>query len=168
MFEPKWIALAAAEQGTHEIRGAAENPKIIAYRTDARCAWLKGSEEAVAWCAIFVNAMLERAGVRGTRSPAAKSFCGSPHFVRLAGPALGAITVIERNPPHPSLGHVAFCVGADRANVTLLGGNQGDAVNRARFARSRVAGFYWPATLPLPKCGDFAPAAPASAGGKVV
>jgi len=167
MTEPKWLVLARGEIGTHEIRGANDNPKILAYRNEAGCGWVQGSEEAVAWCAIFVNAMLARAGVRGTRSPAAKSFCASRDFVTLHAPAPGAITVIERSPPHPSFGHVGFCAGADAATVTLLGGNQADAVNLSRFARSRVCGFYWPATVPLPAGGDFLASAPAVAGGKV-
>lgn len=167
-MEPMWLKLARAEIGTHEIAGAQENPKIIAYRTAARCAWVKGTEEAVAWCAIFVNAMLERAGTPGTASPAAKSFCSSRLFASLPGPALGAVCVIERNPPVAALGHVAFVVGADRDHVWLLGGNQGDAVDVARFARGRVRGFYWPASEKLPRFGDFAYAGASTEGASVV
>ena len=166
--EPAWLPLARAEIGTREIKGAKDNARILSYRKSARCSWVAGSEEAVAWCAVFVNAMLEDTGVRGTASPAAKSFCASRGFVQLRQPAAGAVTVIERNPPHPSLGHVAFLVGSDAEFVWLLGGNQGDAVNVSRFARARVKGFYWPADVALPPIGDVAYAGPAAAGGSVV
>lgn len=168
-MEAKWMKPAQAEVGTREVKGAQDNPRIIAYRKAARCSWMKGSEEAVPWCAIFVNAMLEGVGVKGTASPAAKSFCSSTLFQPLPKAALGAIVVIERVPAHPSLGHVGFCVGADKDFVWLLGGNQGDAVNIARFARSRVKGFYWPVSQGMPSaCGDFRCNVAAVDGGKVV
>ena len=119
------------------------------------------------WCAIAVNAWLERSQVHGTRSPAAKSFCASKYFVELDGPAPGAIVVIDRNPPHPSLGHVGLCDGASAARVWLTGGNQGDAVSTASFDRKRVCGFFWPVGVALPKIGDFAPPTTTVAGGKV-
>ncbi|HEX8418963.1 MAG TPA: TIGR02594 family protein [Sphingomonas sp.] len=164
----KWQLLAEGQVGTREIRGSANNPVILGYRKDARCSWMKGSEEAVPWCAIFVNAMLERAGVKGTASPAAKSFTTSTLFKRLAGPAAGAICVIERNPPHPSLGHVGFAVAADAFHVWLVGGNQADAVNVSRFPLSRVVGFYWPAGQTSPLIGNFGGQLAAVDGGKVV
>jgi len=38
------------------------------------------------WCAIFVNACLERAGMPGTRSAVARSFEYDTHFVGLHSP----------------------------------------------------------------------------------
>lgn len=165
MIEPKWVTAARAEIGQRE--GTKDDPHIAAYRVAAGCDWVKGSCEVVPWCAIFVNAMLAAAGVKGTASPAAKSFCSSHDFQPLGHPALGAITVIERNPPVAWQGHVGFCVGADTTHIWLLAGNQGDAVDIARFERSRVRGFYWPTGQAAPTCGNFRYAGTAAEGGKV-
>lgn len=42
-------------------------------------------------------------------------------------------------------GHVGFLVGANGDDLLLLGGNQGDCVSVARFARDDVVGMRWPA-----------------------
>ncbi|HKZ97595.1 MAG TPA: glycosyl hydrolase 108 family protein [Hyphomicrobiaceae bacterium] len=68
---------------------------------------------------------------------------------------LGAIAVLTRG-ADPALGHVGFLVGETADTLFLLGGNQGDAVSVAPFARSRLVGLRWPAAQA---------AQPAAAGG---
>src|SRR5581483_849958 len=106
----------------------------------------------VAWCAAFVGACLERAGVAGTRSLMARSYLawGEP----LPEPRTGAVAVLSRG-SDASLGHVGFLVGLTPSQAILLGGNQGDAVSVAAFPRSRLVGLRWPATAVIP---DGAPA----------
>ena len=105
------------------------------------------------WCAIFVNACLEAVGVRGTRSAMARSFEHDTNFVRLPGPALGAITTMWRGSPSAGTGHVFFYLGENDHGVLALGGNQNDRVCRQYEPRDRIVGYWWPKSVALPKAG---------------
>ena len=97
----------------------------------------RSTNDEVAWCAAFLGACLERAGVASTRSLMARSYLdwGEPLARSLA---TGAVAVLSRS-SDPSLGHVGFLVGETAADIILLGGNQGDAVTVQAFPRSRSA-----------------------------
>lgn len=142
--KPKWLQLAEAEVGTKEGPGAINNPTVVGYWQSAQLAFIK--DDATPWCAGFANAMLERSGVRGSRKAAARSFLN--WGTKLDGPVLGAITVLNR-PPSPWQGHVGFLASHDATTVTLVGGNQGDKVSYAKFPKSRVIGYRWPANPPI-------------------
>jgi len=143
--EPPWLAAARKELGFREQPG---NRGIERYIRLAH-AGTPGDP----WCALFVNAMLEEAGYRGTRSAAARSFECSPHFVRLGGPALGCIVTMWRQSKASGLGHVFFYLGENDQGLLALGGNQSDRVLIQYEPRHRVTGFWWPATYRLPKVG---------------
>ncbi|MCP1557845.1 UNVERIFIED_ORG: uncharacterized protein (TIGR02594 family) [Methylobacterium sp. SuP10 SLI 274] len=117
-------------------RGRAGVPAFPGIKTDS-----------TAWCAAFVNAVLERAGHRGSRSLAARSF--ESWGVGLPAPALGAIATKKRG-NSTWQGHTGLVVGANATQVFLLGGNQSDAVNVAAFKRSEIVAYRWPADVPLP------------------
>ncbi|MBB2964516.1 PAS domain-containing protein [Methylobacterium sp. R2-1] len=72
---------------------------------------------ARAWCAAFVNAVLERSGRRGSRSLAAGSFEG--WGVGLKEPALGCIATKKRGNSSWRR-HIGFVVGANASTVYLL------------------------------------------------
>lgn len=137
-----WLAKAIAELGVTEVSGAKSNPRIIDYRKLGKTP-LGGDDGAVPWCAIFVNAMLERAGVPGSASAMARSYVKHPGFTRLAAPMIGAIAVKSSN-RGPASGHVGFYVGEDGLFVYLLGGNQNDEVNISAFRKSEFVGYFWP------------------------
>lgn len=144
---PSWYVNAEHEIGFHE---KGDNRGIEHYIALAHCGHLGDP-----WCAIFVNAMLEQAGIRGTRSPAALSFKDDhAHFVRLTGPAIGAIVCMWRISPTSGKGHVYFYGGEHRGDALVaLGGNQDNKVCRAPEPRARVLGFYWPIGVRLPVTG---------------
>lgn len=91
--------------------------------------------------------MLERAGHRGSRSFAARSF--EAWGVELPTLALGAIATKKCN-GSAWQGHTGLVFGANTTQGFLLGGNQSDAVNVATFKRSEIVAYYWPADVPLP------------------
>jgi uncharacterized protein (TIGR02594 family) len=136
MDQPRWLELAWADLGVAEAPGPANNPKVVRYYADSGHPEV-GADE-VAWCAAFVGACLQRAGVAGTRSLMARSYLdwGQP----LEEPRTGAVAVLSRG-SDPSLGHVGFLVGVTASDIVLLAGNQGDAVSVQAFPRSRVVGF---------------------------
>ncbi len=142
MNQPPWMPYAWADIGQSEIAGAGTNPRIAAYFRLAGHPEI--SDDETAWCAAFVGAGLEQAGIRCTRTLAARSYL--TWGVDAGGPQIGAITVLSRG-RDPSLGHVGFLVGVSGTQVKLLGGNQSNSVSVASFDRARVLGFRLPATV---------------------
>ena len=136
---PAWLDEAWRETGVREVAGAASNARILQFYRDVGHATV--SSDAVAWCAAFLGACLERAGFASTRSLLARSYLdwGTP----LREPKLGAVAVHSRG-SDPGQGHVGFFVGATVDHIYLLGGNQSDAVNVQPFEMSRLLGLRWP------------------------
>lgn len=142
---PAWARIAAGEIGIQETAGAASNPHVLAYYADAGHPGV--AEDAIAWCAAFVGACLERAGVASTKSLLARSYLdwGQP----LALARLGAIAVLSRG-GNPAFGHVGFLIGEAADRLFLLGGNQSNQVSIEAFPRARLLGLRWPADVALP------------------
>jgi uncharacterized protein (TIGR02594 family) len=90
------------------------------------------------WCAGFVNSSLERSGISGTRSLAARSFQNWGNGVSLDQAKQGDVVVFSRG-SDPSKGHVGFYHGRDsRGNIMVLGGNQGDAVTIKPYSANNL------------------------------
>jgi len=140
MRQPAWLVHAWAELGQREIAGPKSNPRIDDYIRKAGHPQL--ANDATAWCAAFVGACLERAGLAGTRSLMARSYLGWGQTA--TEPKPGDVAVLSRG-ANPALGHVGFLVGLTDKSVILLGGNQSDAVTVEAFARHRLLGLRRPA-----------------------
>ena len=146
--EDVWMKVAYEDEGEEEDPGN-KGEYIAALIKDARC-----GSQGDPWCAIFTNAKLECAGIRGTRSALARSFTKDKSFVKLAGPAYGAICVFWRGSRSGPFGHVGFYIGETEHHVYTLGGNQNDGVRESPYPKNGrgigVLGYYWPAGVPLP------------------
>lgn len=133
-----WLANALGYLGVAEVKGPHHNPKVVGL-------WAKGKAGAVdddetPWCAAFVSAVLEEAGIHSARTGWARAYLKWGQA--LSAPAVGCVVVFERG---PNAGHVGFVVGKDKAgHLMVLGGNQGDQVKIAPFDRARVLGYRWP------------------------
>jgi uncharacterized protein (TIGR02594 family) len=128
--EAAWMKVARAEMGvTEDPQGS--NPRIEAYHASTEGG---AADDAVPWCASFVNFCVEAAGVRGTRSKAARAWLDwgvdAGDFVP------GCIVVLKRG--SPPKGHVGFFAGFESGRIKLLGGNQGNQVAVASFDVDRV------------------------------
>ena len=141
MNDARWLREAWREFGQAEKPGARANPRIVALFRDA--GHPKVTRDEMAWCAAYVGACLERAGIPSTRSLMARSYRAWGE--RLAEPRIGAIAVFSRG-RDPALGHVGFWLGEADGDVVLLGGNQGNAVSVGRYPKSRLLDVRWPAT----------------------
>jgi uncharacterized protein (TIGR02594 family) len=142
---PPWLVLALSQHGVGEIPGAKSNPAIEGYHAHTAAG---RADELVPWCASFVNAMLERSELPGTRSKAAASFAtyGVETMIRL-----GAIALFGKSDPDAKgTGHVGLVAGWDEARVLLLGGNQRNMVSCVPRLRSGVVAFRWPAGYAWP------------------
>jgi len=140
--DPQWLAIARPLIGLHEIHGAEHSPDILGMWRAIKRSGIQSDE--VPWCAAFVGACLERAGIRSSRFESAASYL--KWGVRLDGPAHGCVVVFSRD----GGGHVGFVVGRDEGGKLLvLGGNQGDQVSIKAFPVDRVTGYRWPVDVPI-------------------
>ena len=143
--------LAEAEIGTLEVVGKNHNPKVVAYFKDAGHPEIVDDETA--WCAAFVGAMLERAGIRSTRKLNARSYMEWGVPVGLEDAQMGDVVVFQRG-DSAWQGHVGFYVGHGSTKITVLGGNQSNKVSTAPYPVAKLLGVRrWvdtPETAPTP------------------
>lgn len=143
-----WLTEAFEHLGLKEVPGSKHNPAVVDF-------WRRGkagdyTSDETAWCAAFVSACLEDAGVRSARTGWALSYL---NWGTRVSAAVGAVVVFERT----GGGHVGFVVGRTRNNeLVVLGGNQSNAVNKAAFPVGRARGYRWPKDVPLPTVQGFA------------
>ena len=135
-----WLERAQRHLGTSEWPGRKHNPSILGFFARAGFAGVRDDETP--WCAAFVNAVLAEVRLPTTGKLTARSFLawGKP----IDTPRRGAIAVFRRG-RSTWQGHVGFVLDADATHITLLGGNQSDAVTQARYPRSKLLGLRWPA-----------------------
>jgi uncharacterized protein (TIGR02594 family) len=149
--EPVWNRLARTQIGIHEV-GDNSGPDVARYITGAHAGSL-----GQPWCAIFANWALESCGIKGSDSASSQSFRTGPNFVKLNGPAFGAIVVFWRSPRAQGVGHVGFYQKETSTHIFTLGGNEGDMVKEEWLPKSAssfgVEGYYWPKVVDLPKTG---------------
>ncbi len=102
------------------------------------------------WCSAFVNYCLGTTGTDGTKSALAYSFKGYGQNLGNDTPVYCSIAVMNYF-------YVGFVVGTNKdGRVTLLGGNQGNAVNLSPNGQSAVIKYVYPSgqtptTLALPQ-----------------
>jgi uncharacterized protein (TIGR02594 family) len=138
--EYSWMMQARSELGQSELPGAKHNPRIVEYHQLTK---LRAKDDETPWCSSFVNWCLSKSNYPTTESAAARSWAtyGAPCL-----PHPGAIVVLTRK----GGGHVGFYVKETPAYVYLLGGNQGNAVTIAAYAKDRVIGYRIPKELNTP------------------
>lgn len=139
--------IAQSYIGTTEGPGPEDNPTIVEMYASVGHDWVE--HDSVAWCAAFVGHCLEKAGLRSTRRLNARSYLEWSIPVDLADAQEGDIVVFSRGSKSWQ-GHVGFFVKMAGAMIEVLGGNQSDAVNIQRYAKSRLLG--------VRRAGNVAPA----------
>ena len=139
--------IARSYIGTTEGPGPEDNPAIMAMYASVGHDWVE--HDSVAWCAAFVGHCLEKAGLRSTRRLNARSYLDWGIPVDLAEAQEGDIVIFSRGSKSWQ-GHVGFFVKTAGAMIEVLGGNQSDAVNIQRYAKSRLLG--------VRRAGNVAPA----------
>lgn len=138
MIAPPWYKIAGGELGIEEIPGTEDNPKIAEY---LRTVFDYKQHDEVAWCSAFANWCMTQAGFNPTHSALARSWLNWGIALRV--PVPGAVMVFARG-SQSWQGHVAFYAGEDRGGYKVLGGNQGNAVSYATYARGDLLGIRWP------------------------
>ena len=122
--------------GLKEIKGPVDDAAIVGMFAEVGHGWVKDDETA--WCAAFVGAMLQRAGLPSTKKLNARSYAEWGDEVPLGSAKAGDIVVFSRGAPNGWQGHVGFYVAHGNSTVTVLGGNQGNAVSEAPYKINRL------------------------------
>ncbi len=152
--DPPWLKIAQEERekGVKEFPDPGENPRIVEYLKTTTLETALAENDETHWCSAFVNWCFEQCGIKGTGSPAAKSWLGFGDG--LITPRRGCVVVFDR-PPDPFSGHVAFYIGEASGDhggsIAVLGGNQGDTISIATYPRKRLRGFRWPSKEDYPE-----------------
>jgi len=136
--QKKAYALASEDVGMREIAGPRHNPEIVSDFEKVGHSWVKDDETA--WCSSFVGARLEDAGLPSTRALNARSYLEWGEPVTLDNAQPGDVVVFWRDKPSSWKGHVGFFVRRAGEFIEVLGGNQANAVNVARYPVSRLLG----------------------------
>jgi uncharacterized protein (TIGR02594 family) len=145
---PKTAALDRAKShiGEREIPGAQHNPFIVECFKDIGT---KVRDDETSWCAAFVGAMLKRSGmayVDGDAGLLARNYLKYGHAID--EPEEGCLVVFWRVKPNGWQGHVAFVESWTATTLTIIGGNQSNAVTRMTVprtgSRSQVLGYRRP------------------------
>ena len=139
------LSVARRFVGLKEVPGIAANPLILGM-LQLDDSWPKDDE--VSWCSAFVNFIAHLLDLPRSHKLNARSWLkvGQPVMLNAAVPGFDVV-ILQRGTgaqPGPEVtdapGHVGFFVGINEDKVSLLGGNQGDAVSIAQFPVSRVLG----------------------------
>lgn len=140
------IDLAKSHLGEREIPGARHNPFIVGCFEEIGT---KVRDDETSWCAAFTGAMLKRSGmayVEGDAGLLARNYLKYGHAID--EPEEGCLVVFWRVRPDGWQGHVAFVESWTATTVTIIGGNQSDAVTRMTVPRtgsnSQVLGYRRP------------------------
>lgn len=133
----KFFEIAQGELGVKEISGDKANARIVEYHSHTG---LKATSDEIPWCSAFVNFCVDKAGLEGTHSAAARSWL---QWGRPVEPTEGCIVVMKRG-DNPAQGHVGFYAGENATLIRVLGGNQHDSVCYSWFPKTHVLGCRWP------------------------
>lgn len=158
---PSWYAVALQEAGVTEIRGQADNKRILEYLACCPVAPGEPDHDEIPWCAAFVGWCLKKANYPYTRKRNARSYLD--YGVPLQAPRFGCLVIFSADARGPASGHVAFYAESKPPApppppITpglaprlvpppmhkVYGGNQGNMVRVAPYPVSRVLGYRWP------------------------
>lgn len=144
---PEWYKFAMLDNGKREL------PENRGPYIRSLIAQAHAGHEGDPWCAIFVNAKLEQAGIPGTKSASSQSFRFDHNFIKLEHPVLGAIAVFWRMARQSGLGHVGFYDSESQGYVNTLGGNEHDMVKKEPLIKNGnhfgLIGYWWPKSVPI-------------------
>jgi uncharacterized protein (TIGR02594 family) len=129
--------------GLREVPGPKSNPRIVDMLVKLKAWW---KDDATPWCGVFVAYVMQDIG-----QPIPKDWMRAKAWAdwgsRLLPDRLskGAVLVFGRE----GGGHVGFYEGEDATHYHVLGGNQSDAVNVSRIAKTRLLASRWPKGEPV-------------------
>ena len=132
------LNIALSQYGIKEIQGKAHNPEVIKYFNESGFDGEKLGDET-AWCSAFVNWCAREAGLEHTGKLNARSWLTVGKVT--TNPQPGDVVVLWRSSVDSWKGHVGFFIKETEDQVYMLGGNQGNQVQIAPYAKNRVLNY---------------------------
>lgn len=129
--------LAQDHLGTKEIPGSRHNNKIVGWLRRL-AAWI--NEDETPWCSAFVDAMAAEAGYERSGKLNARSWLAVGQDIPLEKARPGDVAILWRGNRAGWEGHVGFYVSQTAGGLSMLGGNQGNAVSIATYPKTRLLG----------------------------
>ncbi|CAL8981533.1 hypothetical protein RHODGE_RHODGE_02842 [Rhodoplanes serenus] len=146
---PDWLAAMRALDGTREVPGGADNPVIVGWSAEIARRFPELSSysrtythDSIAWCGQTVAYVMALAGHRPPDGYLwARNWAA---WGRKTEPRLGCVMVFTRGEG----GHVALYESETKTHYLVRGGNQDDAINLTKIAKSRFLAARWPSDEP--------------------
>jgi uncharacterized protein (TIGR02594 family) len=129
---PRILVEAVKMIGTKEIVGKQHNPEILRWAKVVGLQKFYNSDE-IPWCGLAMAYAAHMAGLEYPSNPL-WALNWANFGVAVDEPMLGDILTFKRD----GGGHVGIYVGEDSECYHVLGGNQGNAMNVTRIAKSRL------------------------------
>lgn len=130
---PRHLLKALELYGVTETVGPKHNPVIMGWAKELGITY---RNDETPWCGLFMAIVMKRAERQVVDWP-----LGARNWINFgiasSTPMLGDVLVFRRS---NGGGHVGIYVGEDSKNFFVLGGNQGNEVNVAKIAKSRLIG----------------------------
>jgi uncharacterized protein (TIGR02594 family) len=133
-----WIVAGKKYVGLREIPGPRHDSTIVMWLKKLNAWW---TDDETPWCGVFVAHCMQSCNLKTPKYWMRAKDWNEGWGVKLKNPIVGCVVVFERK----GGGHVGFVLGETSDDrLVVLGGNQSNMVNIAKFDKSRVVGYYWP------------------------
>ena len=129
---PRILVQAVKQLGVKEFVGKEHNPIILGWAKNLGLERIYTNDE-IPWCGLFIAECCRVAGLEVVERPL-WALNWNKFGNRVSDPMLGDVLTFKRN----GGGHVGIYVGEDKTHYHVLGGNQANAVNVVRIAKSRL------------------------------
>lgn len=125
--------IAQKELNVREVDGEKNNPRIVEYHAST---YGKFSSDEIPWCSSFINWCMDQAQLPKTNDALARSWLNWGQVI--LDPKEGDTVILSRG---KDMGHVGFVHKVNALTVSVLGGNQKQAVCIQEYPRYRVLGY---------------------------
>jgi len=129
---PRVLMQAIKQIGVREFVGGIHNPIIMNWAKEVGLEKIYKSDE-IPWCGLFIAYCCKMAGLEVISKPL-WALSWANWGTNVTEPMLGDILTFRRD----GGGHVGIYVGEDKTHYHILGGNQNNAVNVVRIAKTRL------------------------------
>jgi uncharacterized protein (TIGR02594 family) len=129
---PRVLMQAIKQIGVREFVGGNHNPIIMNWAKEVGLEKIYKSDE-IPWCGLFIAYCCKMAGLEVVSKPL-WALSWANWGTNVTDPMLGDILTFRRD----GGGHVGIYVGEDKTHYHILGGNQNNAVNVVRIAKTRL------------------------------
>lgn len=137
---PPWMYELVRKMGLHESRDKAE---LVEFLKEGE---FLGDPAKLPWCGDAVESAFAKT-LPNEPLPSNPFFAQNWRFFgRDVDPLVGSVGVIRWS---ANAGHVGFVSKVTSSRISMVGGNQSNAITNASFPRSAFIAFRWPTTFPI-------------------